>query len=70
MRLPIAVKIDGKTYNVEGINRGGSAGDKYRLSEPGNRGTICRVCHAPPRMVKSARTCGEIIEYFWHKGEV
>ena len=70
MRLPIAVKISGKTYNVERITRSGSRGEEYELSELDGGGTICRVCHAPPRMVKSARTSGEIIEYFWHKGEV
>lgn len=70
MNLPIAVKISGKTYNVEGITRSASRGEEYQLSELDGGGTICRVCHAPPRMVKSAHTNGETIEYFWHNGEV
>ena len=65
MKLPFAVKIDGRTYNVESITRSGSRGEEYELSELDHGGTICRVCHAPPRIVKSARTGGETIEYFW-----
>ena len=53
-KLPFAVQINKKTYNVE-LRKG----DEYQLSELDGGGIVCRVCHVKTPQV------GETIKYFW-----